>query len=218
MNLLFDLDGTLTDPTLSITRSLSYAFEKVGIPPMSQSELVTLIGPPIHDTFAQLMNTSDRAAIDRGVAFYRERYAAKAISEETTVYDGIPELLTQLRSHGHKLFVATSKAREFAEAIVAGFGLKAHFKTVWGAELDGRLSNKGELIAHILNEEGLRAHQCLMIGDRMHDTIGARKNGMRSLGVTWGFGSSEELLSNGAEAVAHSPAELARLIIAASAC
>jgi phosphoglycolate phosphatase len=126
---------------------------------------------------------------------------------ENSVYPGIPELLTTLVGQAD-LWVATSKPRIFAEKIVEHFGLAPYFKGIYGSELDGRNSDKGELVALLLREQGLAPASAVMIGDREHDIIGAKKNGLRSVGVLWGYGSAEELANAGADRLVQSPDQL----------
>ena len=189
---LFDLDGTLTDPFEGITRSIQYALEKMGAPVPEQQDLRWCIGPPLWDSFEVLLNTSDRSVQDRAVAFYRERYTVEGLYENALI-DGIADIVADLDSAGVRLFVCTSKPHAYAGKIVGHFGLLPHFGKVYGSELDGTRSAKADLIAHILKEESLTADNCVMIGDRKHDLIGANANGVASIGVLWGYGSREEL-------------------------
>ncbi|MBD8890201.1 HAD family hydrolase [Roseibium litorale] len=204
---LFDLDGTLTDPFTGITRSIQYALEKMGAPVPEAAELKWCIGPPLWESFAILLNTGDRTLQDQAVAFYRERYTSEGLFENTLI-DGIGELVRGLSANGCKLFVATSKPHAYAGKIVEHFSLMPYFSKVYGSELDGTRSAKAELIAYLLSEEGLSHEMCVMIGDRKHDLIGARANQMASVGVTWGYGSRSELLGEAPDAVIDSPADL----------
>ncbi|SHM06646.1 HAD family hydrolase [Roseibium suaedae] len=206
---LFDLDGTLTDPFTGITRSIQYALEKMGTPVPEAAELKWCIGPPLWESFAVLLNTADRALQDQAVAFYRERYTREGLFENTLI-SGISELVGGLAAKGCKLFVATSKPHAYAGKIVEHFSLMPHFSKVYGSELDGTRSAKAELIAYLMAQEGLSHEECVMIGDRKHDLIGARANQMASVGVTWGYGSRSELLGESPNAVLDTPAELGR--------
>jgi phosphoglycolate phosphatase len=123
---------------------------------------------------------------------YRERYSTIGLFENE-VYPGVPEALVQLSSAGHLLWVVTSKPHVFARRILAHFDLLPFFAGVYGCELDGAFSDKGDLIAHALATEGLAANQTWMIGDRLHDVRAARRNGVTAVGVLWGYGSEEEL-------------------------
>lgn len=205
--LLFDLDGTLTDPFDGITRSIQYALENMGAPVPDAKDLHWCIGPPLWESFEVLLNTTDRAEQDRAVAFYRERYTVTGLYENTLI-DGIAELLTTLRDAGFDLHVCTSKPHAYAGKIVEHFGMMPHFGKVYGSELSGHRSAKAELIAHILEEEGLSSAETLMIGDRKHDLIGANANGVAGIGVLWGYGSREELEGEGPVLVAEMPSEI----------
>ena len=204
---LFDLDGTLTDPFEGITRSIQYALEKMGAPVPEQQDLRWCIGPPLWDSFEVLLNTSDRSVQDRAVAFYRERYTVEGLYENALI-DGIADIVADLDSAGVRLFVCTSKPHAYAGKIVSHFGLLPHFGKVYGSELDGTRSAKADLIAHILKEESLTADNCVMIGDRKHDLIGANANGVASIGVLWGYGSREELEAEKPARIAENPNDI----------
>ncbi len=166
------------------------------------------IGPPSHDAFPDILGSHDPVLVDRAIAIYRERYAEVGLFE-ATVYPGVPEGLAVLSAAGHALRVVTSKPRVYAVRMIDHFGLRPFFVEVCGSELDGSLGNKGDLIAHVLARAGIRAESAWMFGDRKHDIAGARRNGVHSAGVLWGYGSREELETEGAERVYASMGELA---------
>ncbi len=205
--LLFDLDGTLTDPFVGIVTSVQYALEKLGrdVPPAE--DLAFVIGPPLTETYRQLLNTEDEALILEGIRLYRERYTTVGLFENER-YDGIIELLQTAKDRGDRLFVCTSKPWSYAEKIVAHFEMDGFFEKTYGPELDMTRSNKVDLLAHLLEQEKLDASQCIMIGDRKHDIIAAKENGVRSIGVLWGYGSEEEFADCGADTVVASREEL----------
>jgi phosphoglycolate phosphatase len=199
----FDLDGTLTDPKPGITRCIQYALQRLDhhtIP--TADELTWCIGPPLRSSFVILLG-GDHAA-DRAVALYRERFSDVGLYENG-VYDGIDEVLTALRASGHRLFVATSKAHVYAERIIDHFGLRRHFERVFGAELDGTRADKSHLLEYALKEVSVDPTRTLMIGDRSHDMVGAKNNGMKGIGVLYGYGSRDELLEAGAHHVCATP-------------
>ena len=199
----FDLDGTLTDPKIGITRSIRYALEKLGHGPVpSEDELTWCIGPPLRASFVKLLGGDGPA--DLAVSFYRERFADIGLYENS-LYAGIAETLTTLRSSGRRLFVATSKAHIYAERIIDHFGLRPHFETVFGAELDGTRADKSDLLQYALRTASADPSRSLMIGDRSYDMIGARNNGMKAIGVLYGYGSEQELLGAGAVCVCATP-------------
>lgn len=208
MHILFDLDGTLTDPKAGIVNCFRYALERMGCPDPGDDELARYIGPPIFDTFHSLLGTPDRAPVNRAIEHYRTRFAEQGLYENL-LYDGIPEALEALCGAGATLYLATSKPTLYAARIVEHFGLGKFFRTLYGSELDGTRGDKKELIAWILKEENLAPDECRMVGDRKHDAIGARANGVVPHGVLWGYGPEEELRAAGCAALYARPEELA---------
>ncbi len=190
-NVLFDLDGTLTDPKTGITKSVQYALNKAGINEPDLDKLIPFIGPPLHQSFMDFYGFSDAQAWD-AVNAYREYFPVTGIYENLR-YDGIPELLTALRAQGRQLFVATSKPKVFADIVIRHFELEPYFTAVYGSELDGTRTDKGELIRYLLAEEQLDKSTTIMIGDRKHDIIGAHKNQLPAIAVGYGYGSTQEL-------------------------
>ena len=209
MNILFDLDGTLTDPFTGITRCIAYALEKLGKKSPPPAELTWCIGPPLRDSFRILLGP-DEDLTEEALSLYRERFSRTGMFENR-VYDGIPEALENLKSMGHSLFVATSKPQVFAQQIIAHFRLHPFFREIYGCELDGTRGDKPSLISHVLQEESLPASDTVMIGDTGYDMAGAEKNGISGVGVLWGFGTREELEASGARVCIGSPRELTSL-------
>ena len=198
----FDLDGTLTDPKIGITRSIQYALRKLDLPEPSPDELTWCIGPPLRDSFVRLLGGDSQA--DLAVSLYRERFGDVGLYENA-VYPDIEHILGALKQSHRRLFVATSKAGVFAERIIEHFGLGRYFEQVFGAELDGTRAQKSDLLAYALENTGVDPSRALMIGDRSHDMIGARNNGMGAIGVLYGYGSREELVEAGASHVCATP-------------
>lgn len=217
LNILLDLDGTLTDPCEGFCASVEHAMRVLGRPCPPPDELATHIGPPLQLTFARLLGPGSDAAVDKAVSLYRERYADKGLYENR-LYPGIPEVLRLLNNEGAGIFLATSKPGIYATRILENFGLSAFFRGVYGSELDGALSDKSELIAHLLRSESLSADQSVMVGDRKHDIIGAKTNGVFPVGVLWGYGSSEELSAAGARMILSRQEELGLLTTALRRC
>lgn len=207
MNVLLDLDGTLTDSSPGFIASIRHALTKLGRPVPADAEIQSYIGPPLESTLAALIGDGAAEQLATGVTYYRERYSQQGLFENS-VYPGIPEALAQLRNAGATLFVATSKPEVFAKRIIEHFGLTPHFKTVYGSHLDGSLSNKAQLIAHLLAAESLAPGETFMVGDRLHDVRGALANGVTSIGVLWGFGSRTELTEAGAHQICEHPLQL----------
>jgi phosphoglycolate phosphatase len=203
--ILFDLDGTLSDPKPGITRSIQFALEKLGrdVPPTD--ELTWCIGPPLLGSLETLLG--ERAEAEAALALYRQRFGEIGLYENA-LYPGIRSALVDLSGRGHRLFVATSKPTVFAERIIAHFALSAFFDAIYGSELDGTRSNKVELLAHVVREAAIEPATTTMIGDRSHDIVGGRRNGMRSLGVLYGYGSEAELRDAGADGLVRAPDEL----------
>ncbi len=197
MNLLFDLDGTLTDPFVGITGALRFALEAMGRPAPPPERLRWCIGPPLRDSLKQLLNTHNGETVERALALYRQRFRSVGLFQNR-VYDGIPGALHGLQRKGYTLYVATAKPQPFADRIIDHFGLRPHFKAVYGCELDGRRGEKSDLIAHLLLRESLSAARSAMIGDRIFDMRGAADNGLSAYGVLWGYGSRAELEGAGA--------------------
>jgi phosphoglycolate phosphatase len=192
VNVLFDLDGTLTDPELGITGCIAYALGKLGAPIPARADLRRYIGPPLRSGFVSLLGTSEEAVIERAVALYRERFADVGLYENE-LYAHTPDTLQRLVGAGHRLFVATSKPEVYASRIVQHFGVDKYFVHVYGSELSGERSDKAELLAHILAAEQINPACAIMVGDRHHDVAGARANGVASIAVLWGYGTEEEL-------------------------
>lgn len=211
-NVLFDLDGTLTDPREGITRCIQYALEKLKQPVPSQSALEAYIGPPLRGTFAAILASTDAALVETAVGLYRERFAAVGLFENE-LYAGVPSMLESLQAARLRLFVATSKVGIFAERILSHFGLSGFFDGVYGSTLDGRFDNKVDLLRHLLESESASASETVMAGDRLHDVIAARQNRIFSLGVTYGYGTREELRTAGADVLCDSPLEIADFLL-----
>ena len=204
LSLLFDLDGTLTDSKEGIFRCIRYALEQLGLSRNSEEDLNWCIGPPLQKSLARLVG--DPMA-PKALELYRERYTEKGMFENR-VYEGIPESLSALQGKAD-LYVATSKPRVYAVEVIRHFHLNGYFKGIYGSELDGALSEKGELIGFLLEREKINRVSAFMIGDRKHDMEGARKNAVTGIGAGWGFGTPEELLDSGALNILQHPGELA---------
>ncbi|HWT02163.1 MAG TPA: HAD hydrolase-like protein [Pyrinomonadaceae bacterium] len=210
-NVLFDLDGTLSDPVEGITRCICYALERMSVEPPGRADLLPHIGPPLRDTFSLILRTTDKPTIERAVHLYRERFSKTGMFENV-VYDGVPEMLAQIRASRKRLFLATSKMRAFTLRILEHFALFEYFDGVYGSEPDGTLGEKADLIRHILASEGLRPRETVMVGDRKYDIMGAGANGCLAAGVTYGYGSAAELTEAEADFLCHSPLEVAELL------
>lgn len=213
MYLLFDLDGTLTDSQLGITRSVDHALRTVmNIQTEDLSTLTNYIGPPLVNGFMD-NHKADLETAKQCVKAYRERYSKLGILE-LEIYKGIPEMLKTLQNTGFKLAVATSKPEVFAKQILQNIGLADYFINICGATMDGKIDTKDEVISELLKRlENPSPEECFMIGDRRHDVIGAKKHNIKTLGVLWGFGSYDELESAGAYKIFESPSALTDWVI-----
>ena len=199
--ILFDLDGTLTDPGTGITNSVTYALNKFGIEVKDKTELYKFIGPPLHESFEQYYGFSKGQA-KTAVEYYREYYRDQGIFENL-VYEGVEKLLKTMHDSGKTLIVATSKPELFAKKILEHFGLAKYFIYIAGANMDGTRTKKDEVIAYALEKGKISEYKTVvMVGDREHDVIGANKVGIDSIGVLFGYGDYDELKSAGATYIA----------------
>lgn len=211
---LFDLDGTLTDPKEGITKCVQYALSYFGIQEPDLDRLLCFIGPPLHESFMVYYGFSEekaRAAVDK----YRERFKTIGMYENG-VYEGIPNMLELLSKSGKTLAVATSKPTVFAEPILEKYGIRQYFKKVVGSELDGTRSDKAEVIEEVLKQLSIpieKRSKVIMIGDRRHDILGAKKCGIASIGVQFGYAEDNELSDAGADYIVDTVEELKNLLI-----
>jgi phosphoglycolate phosphatase len=208
---LFDLDGTLTDPKEGITRSVQHALRAMGRDADDLDALTPYIGPPLRESFRAIEGLTEAEA-ESAVSAYRDYFGAHGLFENIP-YDGVREVLAGLAAEGRRLAVATSKPTVFADRILEHFDLRGWFEVVAGAELDGRRSRKSEVITHALAELGCEAGRTgVMIGDRKHDVVGAHEAGVSSIGVLWGYGGIEELIQAEPDRLAGAVDELPALI------
>lgn len=211
--ILFDLDGTLTDPAEGIVKSLEHAFATLGLACPDRSTLGAQIGPPLQDIFPDLGVPPDRT--QEAIAAYRSRYATVGLFENV-LYDGVTETLHALTRAGCVMAVATSKPWVFAERVLAHFDLSHFFAAVCGPELDGRLRNKHELVVAALDRLGRSADSAVMIGDRHYDVRGAAVHAIPTIGVLWGHGTRDELEAAGAWRLADHPSDLLGILFSES--
>ena len=203
-SILFDLDGTLTDSGEGIINCAIYALEHYGLPIPSREELRVIVGPPLHESFIRFGVSPEEA--DNAVAKYRERYIPIG-KFENTPYPGIRELLETLRAEGHRLFVATSKPEGMSVEILEHFDLAKYFTRICGASMDTSRSTKDAVIAYLLEECGAQEN-AIMVGDTAFDVLGAKAHGIPTVGVSWGYGTVEDMEKAGAAAIVHTMEEL----------
>ena len=205
--IIFDLDGTLTEPAQGITNSFIHALKYFGVEIPSYETLCTFIGPPLVDTFKTQFGFDEEKA-QLGVKKYREYFADKGLFENS-VYPGIENLLKELISNGKHLIVATSKPEEYSIRILEKFGLSKYFQHICGSNMDETRSKKDEVIKYALDKAGISDNSSvLMIGDRMHDIIGAHAHNIKVCAVMFGYGNLEEFKLNHADYIANNIEEL----------
>lgn len=209
--LLFDLDGTLTDPMVGITRSVQHALRYFGIEEPDLKKLCPFIGPPLRDSFMVYYGFSKSKATE-AIDKYREYFSETGLYENME-YPGIRDMLAQLKAMGKSLYVATSKPELFAKQILEHFRLAGYFDYIGGADMEETRVRKGDVIRYVLEVNRLTDYgQAVMIGDREHDIIGARENNLDSVGVLYGYGSYDELSAAGADEIVESVRELRELL------
>jgi len=205
--IIFDLDGTLVDSSPAIHATLRHiqTIHRLEVDPAD--DLRWALGPPLADVMQRLIGGADPARISAAVSAYRAHHAGVCVSH-ASVYPGIEEALARLSAEGCPLFVGTSKLAAVATRVLGAFGLTPFFRSIYGSDADGRLAPKAALVHHILDAERMTADAAIMIGDRDHDVIGAHANGVRCIGVAWGYGTREELEAAGADAICDRPPDL----------
>lgn len=209
---LFDLDGTLTDPGEGITNSVAYALRKFGVEVPERQELYKFIGPPLSESFAEFYGLNDDE-VRQAISWYREYYRPYGINENL-LYDGVEEMLKRLRDGGKTLLVATSKPEPFARQILEHFGLTEYFAYIAGANFDETRGTKAEVIAYALESANIETREnVIMVGDRKYDITGAAENGLDAIGVLSGYGSRQELEEAGALYVAEHISGVADLLL-----
>lgn len=215
---LFDLDGTISDSAPGIVKSVAYALDKLGVKYESPEALRRFVGPPLREEFMKYCGFGLDEG-NRAVDLYREYYTVKGIYENS-MYAGVPEMLESLCEKGYTLAVATSKPEKFARSILERYfcggkkSVSEMFAFVGGSELNGDRTDKSEVIKYVMKNlgENVTPEECVMVGDREHDILGAKRNGMPCVGVLWGYGGREELENAGAEAIVSAPEELAEML------
>ena len=212
--ILFDLDGTLTDSGLGITKAVQYALGQMGYEVPPRESLFTFIGPPLHRSFQRQYGMDEATAVE-AVRQFRVYYNQMGGILENEVYAGVRELLRDLKQAGKRLMIATSKPQAAAELVMHHFGLDEYVPEIIGGTADTR-NTKGKVIAYALKEFGVDPKTAVMVGDREHDIQGAAENGIPAIGITWGYGDRAELEGAGAKAVFDTPEETVQYILRGS--
>ena len=210
-NIFFDLDGTLTDPAEGITNSVAYALRKLGIDEPDRKKLDLFIGPPLIDSFMRYYGFTHELSV-KAVEYYREYFGPKGIYENA-VFEGIPEMLEELKKEGKKLYLATAKPEPYALEIVKHFDLLKYLDGLYGSTMTEERTRKDEVIAYALEKTKLNKNDVIMVGDRMHDIKGASENGLKSIGVLFGYGSLAELTDAGADYIVKTVTDLKNILI-----
>lgn len=207
--ILFDLDGTITDSGEGIINCCELALRHYGLPVPSREEMRVFVGPPLHETFQKFGVPAEEC--DNAVAVFRSRYTTVGIFENTP-YPGIRALLEALTANGNRLFIATSKPEVMANRVLAHFDLAKYFEMVCGATMDRSRIEKSDVIAYLLEYIG-ETKNTVMVGDTAFDVTGAASHGIPTIGVAWGYGMVEDMVSAGAYAIARTPEELLELLV-----
>lgn len=208
-NILLDLDGTLSDNSKGIFKGVIRALEYFNID-YCESDLNSFIGPPLLDSFMIKYNMDNTSAL-KAVEVYREYYSVDGLFENT-LYDGVEKVLSVLKERGKKLYLTTAKPQVFAEKIMIHFGVDHYFEGIYGATLDTSRIHKEDIIKYVIMSNKLEKRVTIMVGDRYHDIEGADVNGIDSVGVTYGFGSRDELVASGADFVIDDIAALPEIL------
>jgi phosphoglycolate phosphatase len=211
-SLFFDLDGTLTDPKEGITRCINYALVSLGKGQIDEEELQKYIGPPLRSSFQKLLCSNDISLIEKAIELYRDRFSDKGIFENK-LYPGIPELLANLCDESLRLYVATSKPKVYADRIIEHFQLTRYFQYIYGSGLDGSLQDKVKLLEFIMNQTKLIRGETAMVGDRKEDIISGKLNGIRTIGVIYGYGSKNEIAEANPDYICNSPYDIRNIVL-----
>lgn len=206
-NYLFDLDGTLTDPSEGITKCYQYALEKLGEKPADPERVHRLIGPPLRIGFASLLDDPTKERVEEAVRLYRERYATTGIFE-ARLTPRVHDTLDKLRSAGKTLFVVTSKTEHFAEQTLEHFGIDHFFDGVFGGDMSGTLDDKADIVHNCVTSNAIEPSESIMIGDRLHDFHAAKAHGIAMIGVRCGFAQPDELEALGCVTIINDISEL----------
>ena len=207
--ILFDLDGTITDSGEGIINCVIYALERFGLPIPERDSLRYFVGPPLHESFIKQGVPAARA--EEAVAVYRERYVPTGMFENSP-YPGIREVLETLKIKGHTLYVASSKPEWMCIEILKHFDLDQYFEQICGATMDTSRTNKEAVIAYLIEQNG-KTDNMIMVGDTKFDVIGAKFHGIPCIGVSWGYGTVEEMQEAGAASVVFSMEELLEALL-----
>ncbi len=210
-NIFFDLDGTLIDPGLGIADSIRYALKRLGVAPPPAESLRWCVGPPLREIFSKLLPASAPPEhLEQAVSLFLGRHSTVGLYQ-SAAYEGVTEMLARLRERAH-LFVVTSKVTANAERILQALSLRGYFDMVIGSSPDGMLADKADALGAILAQGKIDANFAAIVGDRAHDVLAGKRNGVFTIGVTYGYGTLSELIQSGADQICDSPAAVAKLV------
>ncbi|MCH4090330.1 HAD hydrolase-like protein [Acetobacter sp.] len=212
-SVLFDLDGTIIDSRAGIIGTIRKVLRELGHEPDLDQDLTWVVGPPLRDLIGEVLRHYGDDRCDEAMEAYRRHYEAEGMFR-TPVFPGMREAIASIRETGATLYIATSKPRMLARAILERADLLSEFREVYGARPDDSGAEKPELIASVLSDHQIEKHHAIMLGDRRFDISGAHANGIRAIGIAWGYGGDGELIEAGADAIATTPSDLPRLVSA----
>jgi len=216
VNVLFDLDGTLTDPKEGFINCIQYALRQLGQSSQNEEYIASLIGPPLHSTFMKLLHSDENDLIREAISLYRKRYSEAGIFE-CKVYPGITELLDLLHRNSYKLWVLTFKPKIWTEKIIKHFSFNQWFSGVFGPTLDERLFDKVDLVESALASAKMIPTDTAIVGDRKEDIIAGNINGILTIGVTYGYGTKEEIVDAVPNYICDNPVDIRHVIMNYSA-
>ncbi len=210
-NIIFDLDGTLTESGTGIKNSVRYTLQHYGLPMEDDESLNRYVGPPLVNSFQMYMGFTEEQAME-AIKVYRSYFTTKGMFENR-VYDGVEQMLKALKAAGKRMFIATGKPTVYSEQILEHFHLEQYFECVCGIGLKEAATEKDELITQVLKFAGITPNECVMVGDRKFDIMGANTVGVIPIGVTYGYGSREELETAGADMIVDTVEQLQELLL-----
>lgn len=211
-NIFLDVDGTIIDPKIGITKSAKFALEKIGIKTNSFDDLEFFIGPPLEESFKRYYKFEDEKC-ELAIKYFREYFGKYGI-RENTLYDGIIDILIELKKRKKRLVIATSKPTDFTEEILKNYDIYKYFDFISGSTLDNTRNKKADIIKYAIDNLNIKnPEDCIMIGDRKHDIIGAKSNQMDSIGVLYGYGTFDELKNESATYIINSVKDILKVLL-----
>ncbi len=211
-HIFFDLDGTITDPKEGITKCIQYALISMGRHNVNENDFLQYIGPPLRSSFSKLLCSNEESLIEEAVNLYRERFSEIGIFENA-VYPGIAKMLSALCENSIRLYVVTTKPKIYADRIIEHFQLAKFFDAVYGSKLDGSLGNKVKRVKLIMNQLKLVPEETAIVGDRKFDIVAGKLNSLRTIAVTYGYGSKQEIVESAPDYICDNPDEIRKIVL-----